>query len=587
MVGSFSTWQRVSPLPVWADEPLASIAAELSTEESRTELTRSERDEEFPAALIDRLRGAGLPLLFAAQPGPALTTTHHIHTLNALGAQHSGSLAITLGIGGLALLPAYLAGTDEQLARVGERVMAGASAAMLLSEWSRGSNLAGTETCAAAGSATASGFAAADGGAQPTHYRVDGEKQLINMVRRADLLMTLVRTAPPASGIGGAAAGLTLLLIERDDTVQSLPRWRTLPAPAADIGGVRFAGTLVPVGQRIGEEGEGFRLVQSALTLSRGGIAAFASGTASRACALAHDYARERAPYGEPIARLDAIADHLARMAALDLAVTCVSLRAAAAANALGLRAAHQTAVAKLVACDLAERAVTEGRAVLSARALLAEHPYQQVVRDVILYGIFDGTRHVMLDQIAWRVRQMVRAGARAGGEEDPAIYQAAPERLDRSARRRGRPWLPHPARTAARLAELPGAVELAPLVEATSALSSALAALPEESWSQQSTSFALAGCWAQLEAALAVAELGDPARRGALGLPDVPDGPLPDGELARLAVALLAGEALAGARRLVHGLGGALEATAAERQLAVMELEAGRRLREAIKDRS
>lgn len=594
MVVSFPTWQRCSPLRGWPAGPIEAIAAELSRPGVAEELACCEREERFPDELLARLRELGLARLFAAAPGEELTTTHHIHTLNAIAAQKSGSLAITLGITALALLPAYLAGSEEQLARVRERLLAGAQAAMLLSEWRTGSNLGGTETTAERGAAAGGTFTPVADGAPATHYRVRGEKQLINLVRRADLLMTLVRTAPPAAGGLGGAGGLTLLLIERDETVENLPRWRTTPAPAADIGGVRLAGTVVPAAQRIGEEGEGFRLAQSALTLSRGGIAAFASGSASRACGLAFAHAAERAPYGEPIARIEAIADHLVRMAALDLAAACVSQRAAAAANALGLRAAHQTAVAKLAACDLAERAVAEGRAVLSARAMLADHPYQQVMRDVVLYGIFDGTRHLMQGQIAWRAQQMVRGGegARGGGAapDGPGaaeLYQAPPARLDRSARQRGRPWLPGLAASAAALAGVPGEVDLEPLAEACRELERALAALPAEAWRRQALAFPLAAAWAHLEAALAVAELGDPARRAALGLAPLGAGALPDADLARLAVALVAGDALAAARRALAGAGRDPGGEAAARALAAAEQEAAGRLRAALQDRS
>jgi alkylation response protein AidB-like acyl-CoA dehydrogenase len=593
----FETWQRCCPLSGGLG-PLVAIGAHLAREETRAELVRCEAAEEFPDQLVGQLRALGLPLLFAAAPQAPYTTAYHLHMLNAITAQQSGSLAVSLGITGLALLPLYIAGTDEQLAMMRERVLDGAQAAMLLSEWSHGSHLLATDTRAERGRLVDGRFAASGSGEPADTYRVSGEKQLINLGRRARLLTTLVRTSPrPAGGLGGAG-GLTLLLVERDDTVEPLARWRTLAAPAADIGGARFHRTLVPTRNRIGDEGEGFRLVQSALTLSRGGIGAFAAGTASRACSLAFAHARERVLYGEPIVRLSAVSHHLARMAALDLACSCLSVKAAAAANALGQRAAHLTAAAKLVCCDLAERVVTEGRAVLSARALLADLPYQQVVRDVILYGIFDGTRHLMLDQIQWRVRQMVRqAGERGDGgasvEDDdgdrPAIYRAAPASMIDSTRVRGRPWLPRPAGTAARLAQLGGAVDLAPLCDGVQALERATAGVSLEAWNEQPFAFALAGCWARLEAALAVAELGDPVRRAALGLPALAsegEEKLDAAELARFAIAMVAVEALSDARVALAGCGIELGAAGAERALALEMAEAGRAVREGIRGR-
>ncbi|HKE14314.1 MAG TPA: acyl-CoA dehydrogenase [Kofleriaceae bacterium] len=599
----FDTWQRYCPLSGGAG-PLDEIESHLSRAATLDEIARCEASEHFPGEVLAELRDLGLPLLFAGDDDAPYTTAPHMSMLNAMVAQRSGSLAITVGITGLALLPVYIAGTAEQLARVRRRVLGGALAAMLLSEWSHGSHLLATDTRAERGRAAAGGFAPWSPGERVDHYRLTGEKQLINLGRRAQLLMTLTRTSPrPAGGLGGAG-GLTLLLVERDATVEELPRWRTLPAPAADIGGARFRDTLVPARNRIGEEGEGFRLVQSALAISRGGISAFASGTASRACGLAFAHARERVLYGEPIARLAAVADHLARMAALDLACACLSIKAACAVNALGQRAAHLTAVAKLAACDLAERTVAEGRAVLSARALLTDLPYQQVVRDVLLYGIFDGTRHLMLDQIQWRVRQMCRRDARPADGEDgdanpgdddgdddsarPAIHRAPPASLVESSRLRGRPWLPRPSGTAAWLGRLGGSVDLEALGDGARALEAAAGSLSPEAWAEQPLAFALADSWARLEAALAVAELGDPARRAALGLADArAGGPAPridPAELARLAVAMLAREALSDARAALAGGGVELGAAAAERALAVEHARAARSVREALR---
>ncbi len=566
MVDAFPTWQRIVPQTAWLSGPLAAIARELDLPATRAELDRCEREERYPEAIAARLDALGLAELFAGGP---CTTACHIQSLNAIAAQASASLAVSLGITGLALLPAYLAATPEQLAGIGAKVAAGARAAMLLSEWATGSNLAGTQARAER----------IDG----DRYAITGEKQLINLARRADLFMTLARTAPPGAGPLGATAGLSLFLVERGDGVELLPRWRTVPVPAADIAGARFAGTRVGAGALIGAEGDGFRLVQAALTLSRGGIAAFASGTASRAAALAFAHARERAPYGEPIARLDAIADHLVRAAAFDLACACMAIKAAAAANALGPRAAYHTAAGKLVACDLAERTVAEGRAVLGARALLADLPYQQVVRDVMLYGVFDGTRHVMLEHVLWRVRQMVRGGEDAGAAAAVDIYDVAPAPLVEAARRRGRPWLPRPAAVAAELGD--GAVDAAPLAEGARALEAALAALPAGALAEQSTGFALAGAWAELEAAIAVCQLGDPERRARRGMPAPAAAPLDAADLARFAVAEVAGGALAAARRALDGCGVELGCAAAERALALARAGSGRRLRAALRD--
>jgi alkylation response protein AidB-like acyl-CoA dehydrogenase len=576
MVVPRRTWQTYFPHAAFDPGPVSAIEAILGRAEVQAELEDDDRQRRFPERLIGELRTAGLAEVLVGWDGEAPTATPlHVYSMNAIAAQASGSLAITLGVNCLALLPACVAATADQLGDIQRRVRGGAFVALLLTEWEAGSNLLGTATRAVA--------ADGDGGRV---YRVDGEKQLINLADRAELLMTLVRTAPPTSTTGlGATAGLTVLAIGRDSTVESLPRWHTAPAPAAEIGGVRFTGTAVAERHRIGGEGEGFGVIQRTLTISRGGVGAVAAGASNRAVRLAFEHALGRVLYGAPIASLEIIADHLIRMAAFDLGATCLAQRTAAAVNLLGIRASHQTAIAKLACCDLAEAAVTEGRIVVSARALLEALPYQQVARDVWLYGVFDGTRHVMLDQIQHRLRQIGRTDR--ADDALAELYRAPVRSMPAAARTRGMPWLARPSGTLARLAELPGAVDLEPLRAAALALEAVSRDLPDERWQSQAVSFALAESLAGLEAAIAVAELADPQRRVARGArPLAGDDPaLPAADLAAFAVAALGGRAASRLQRVAHGAGLELSLEPIVRALARDEERAGRRLRAAVRD--
>jgi alkylation response protein AidB-like acyl-CoA dehydrogenase len=469
-------------------------------------------------------------------------------------------------------LPAYFAASDDQLARLRERIEGGATAAMLLSEWDSGSNLTAIRTRATT----------SDGG-----YLVDGEKQLINAVRRADILVTLVRTSEPGGALG-AASGLTLLWIDRDGSVEDTARWGTSAVPAADIGGLRFRDTRVAAANRLGGEGEGFGLVQKALSLSRGGVGAFATGTSNRALGIALAHGRERVLYGVPIMKLEAVAEHLVRMAAFDLATTTLALKTCAAVNAYGPRAAHLTAIAKLACSDLAERAVAEGRAVMGARSLLTALPFQQVARDVVLYGIFDGTRHLMLDQIQWRLKQVAARGDEGEPDTGAAMYRAPIEDMVRLTRRRGRPWLPAPSKVAARLAG-DGAFDIGPLIAASAALEQVARSIPPAAWQSQRTSFALGECLAELEAALAVAELADPTRRAGLGARAVEgaEGPLPLAVLAEHAVAMLICRSLDRLRRIVTTCNVAVDLHAVERAATLTESKTGALLCDALRDQS
>ncbi len=358
---------------------LDAVEAHLADPRTRAELDAGEAAGRYPHAIRAQLGRLGLPLLLAEAGGASTAdsrvTVYHLTALCALAARENASLAVTLGINGLALLPAYIAGTDEQLAAISRRVHASSFAAMLMSELAHGSNLLRNDTRGEPGIMVDGKFVAAESGTTPTHFRLHGEKNLINGAREHDLRFVLARTRWSEDENARTAADFTIFLVARPDGVELLPRWQTLSVRAADVSGARFHDVVVPAGNAIGREGDGFAVVQKALAISRGGISAFASGTSCRGYELALDYARVRDIYGEPIIGLGAILDHLIRFEALDLLVTALSLKATALMNALGPAAAHHTAAAKLICCALAEEGVGDGRRVLGARSLLSALP--------------------------------------------------------------------------------------------------------------------------------------------------------------------------------------------------------------------
>jgi alkylation response protein AidB-like acyl-CoA dehydrogenase len=300
---------------------------------------------------------------------------------------------------------------------------------------------------------------------------------------------------------------------------------------AADIAGVRFLGTRVPVASAIGGEGNGFGVVQKALRISRGGIGALASGAASAVFEATIGYARARNVFGAPILAFGAIADHVMRIAALDRIVAATALRGAMLASSLGVGAAPATAVAKYACCVLAEEAVTEGRRVLASRALVEELGFARIVRDVLLYSVFDGTSHVMLDELAWRLTQL--AAASDAGEHaldaTRAAYAAKPRHTVIALRSRARVDLTPLGSRLRALAAIASPLDVSPLAEAAEALMDVTrAARASGRWDAghagQGLRFDAADAFARLEALTALVELGDPPRREALGIPPLGD---------------------------------------------------------------
>jgi alkylation response protein AidB-like acyl-CoA dehydrogenase len=558
-------WHRLTPV-----RPLDALSSALRELLQTDQFQHALREEEaacvYPARSMHALRAAGLAALLGERAdGPALFTSHHVFGLNASLASHSGSLGISVGVNMLGLLPIYLGATPAQREALLAPVREGGAVALLLTEWDHGSDLKANQTRAEAGRLEAGAFVSGNAGA--THYRVSGQKHLINAAAHSELLVTLVRTrtedgADAGAGVLGAAADMSVLVIAPGVGVNPLPRHATLVMQAADIGGMHFDAAIVPATRRLGEEGEGFNLIQRTLSISRGGIGALAAGTSSRALAVAQEYAATRELYGAPLAALDPINEHLLRADALDLAIACLSVKAACVVNVLGTSAAHLTAIAKYACCELAEQVVDEGRRVLSARALVGGD-YERLIRDVLLYAVFDGTRHVMLQQIQARLRQLV---ARPSAPDDDAslallrrAYQAEPARLADVCRRREPAQLTCPAAHARALSRVPGELELTALVALADALREVATVLIERTtWqSDQASAFACARVLSWLETAFAVAELGDPGRRRALGLPDYDEAGAV--QRARYALGLLGGRAaselsaLAAAQRIAR----------------------------------
>jgi alkylation response protein AidB-like acyl-CoA dehydrogenase len=528
-----STWQRLCPQPAWQHPLLSAIEHELDRSESIQEIARAEEEGGYPEALIERLHGLGAGRFFAEAPAhESVLTEWHLTSLLAVLARRSASLGVTVGVKGVALLPVYIAGTPSQQQQAFAAVLEGASGAILLTEWTHGSDLLSNDAFAERGAIDPAGtFVPVAAGQAASHYRLSGQKCFINEGARARLLVALARTRPRAEdppGPLGASSGLSLFLIDRrGEAARALPRHRTLSVPASDISGVDLDGVVVPADRLLGREGEGFYVVQRALSISRGGVPPLAAGLTTRACELARAHARSRVLYGAPIAGLEAIAEHLVRMEALDRVVNAMAIKGAALINVRGQGAAYYTAVCKLAACQLAEDAVTEGRRLFGAHGLAHTSSYERVIRDVVLFPVFDGTRHVMLDQIQARLQQMATAVAPPEGDPlEPlrAAYRQPPSPLVVAARKGGRPLVIPVVEAARALAALPGETPLALLVRAAEALMALTRALIDSGrWqSSQAQRFGLAEALALLEALLAFVELHDPDRRPVLAPPMV-----------------------------------------------------------------
>jgi alkylation response protein AidB-like acyl-CoA dehydrogenase len=520
-------WMRFAPHAVLQDSVLSDLDDYLAQTSVQRQLEEDDAAGRYPRDTLAGLHERGLATLFAEVGPDALATPYHLNALGVLTASRTGSLGITVGVNTLALLPAYIAGTPQQLSEILGRVREGAFSALLLTELAHGSNLLRTEASAEPGALEAEGgFRPLKLDEVPTHYRIRGSKDLINGGTEHDLLFVLLRTRPAdeadanPSPFAGRGA-LSMFFVPRQAGVNALSQWETLPVRGADIAGVEFD-LVVGSEARLSPEGEGFTLIQKTLAMSRGGVSSLAAGLVASARDHAWLYAQRRNIGKHPIAEFGAIRDHLIRLDALSRIVAAISLRAAAWSNACGQQAALYSGVAKLMGTQLAEEGVEEGRLVHGGRGLLAGLPYERLVRDVLLFGVFDGTRHVMLEELQMRLGRAMRSwqSEKESGRDTVAeardIYGTAPRSVVEVLRVRCK-RKPFPLHAHVRaLAKLPGAVSLDPLAELTDAAFRLVEVVRGNgAWKKdQVVRFELAECYATLESLVALVEVCDPDRR-------------------------------------------------------------------------
>lgn len=239
---------------------------------------------EFPRELYRRAAAAGLFGLRLPEEFGGVPDADHMHSLIIaveLAQCGAGGLLASLMSHAIAAPPIAALGSRELQQRILPRVLAGEwIAALAITEPAGGSDVAALRTSARR-----------DG----DHYVVDGEKTFITSGMRADVYTVAVRTDPEAKG----AHGISLLAIERDTPGFTRTPLAKMGWWASDTAHLRFDGARVPVANRLGGEGAGFRAIMHNFTGERFSMAAFALGFAWACYAEALAWAQQRRTFGQ------------------------------------------------------------------------------------------------------------------------------------------------------------------------------------------------------------------------------------------------------------------------------------------------
>ena len=168
---------------------------------------------------------------------------------------------------------------------------------------------------------------------------------------------------------------------------------------------LHFDGVRVPEANRVGGEGEGFRVAMATLDNSRPITAVFSVGIARAALEHATAYAKERKQFGRPIAEFEAIQFMLADMAT-DLEAARLMTYEAAWLLDEGQRNTLVSSHAKRFAADMAMRVTTDAVQVFGGYGYMKDYPVEKLMRDAKLIQIYEGTSQIQRLVIA---REMLR----------------------------------------------------------------------------------------------------------------------------------------------------------------------------------
>ncbi len=163
---------------------------------------------------------------------------------------------------------------------------------------------------------------------------------------------------------------------------------------SSDTCALAFTNMRVPVENRLGAEGEGYKIALANLEGGRIGIASQAVGMARAAFEAARDYAHERITFGKPIAEHQAVAFRLADMATKIETARQMVLHAAALREA-GKPCLTEASMAKLVASEMAEQVASAAIQIHGGYGYLTDYPVERIYRDVRVCQIYEGTSEV------------------------------------------------------------------------------------------------------------------------------------------------------------------------------------------------
>jgi len=369
--------------PTPEQEALREMARKFAAHEIRPKAAEWDRDGVFPMELFRKAYDLGLMTGFIPEVygGQGLSSLDTCFLEEELAWGCSG-VATSMTANGLALGPILLAGTEEQ-----KRAFVSPFAAEF-----RFASFCLTEPGAGSDAGAIATTARRDGG----EYVLNGRKCFITNGAHASQYTVFAST-----DLSRGHRGLSAFVVPGETPgVSSGKKEDKMGQRASETSDVLFEDVRVPEANRLGAEGEGFKVAMRTLDYARASVAAMAVGVARAAYEHAAEYARQRVQFGQPIAMNQAIYFLLADMATDIEAARLLTWKAAWLADQ-GKRNTKESAFAKAFAADLAMRVTTDAVQIFGGYGYMKEYPVEKLMRDAKLLQIYEGTSQIQRMVIA------------------------------------------------------------------------------------------------------------------------------------------------------------------------------------------
>ena len=222
-------------------------------------------------------------------------------------------------------------------------------------------------------------------------YVLNGTKAFISGAGASDVYIVMARTG------GAGPKGISAIAVEKGSKGLSFGKqenklgWSSQPTAM-----VILEDCEVPVANRLGAEGEGFRIAMQGLDGGRVNIAACSIGAARASMEAARDHLKTRTQFGKKLAEFQALQFRLADMATSLDAARLLIHRAAAALDAKSADASYQCAMAKRFATDAGFSVCDEALQLFGGYGYLKDYPVERHLRDARVHRILEGTNEIM-----------------------------------------------------------------------------------------------------------------------------------------------------------------------------------------------